>query len=316
MIRRFALACCVLAVAAISVAQPASREIAITIDDLPWVSVTGKSVDEQHRLTDDLLGALTKHGIPAIGFVNEQKLQPEGVLDDRRVALLRKWIDAGLDLGNHTFSHPDLHTTPLDTYLREIERGDAVTRKLLSAVGKQPRYFRHPFLRAGRSLETKRSVEGFLTARGYHVAPVSVDNYDYVFAAAFDRVAPQGEAKQQEVAAAYLLYMTDIVAYYEQQSMAIVGREIRQISLLHANALNARMLDPLARMLKDRGYKFITLDRALEDPAYKSEDTFVGPGGITWLHRWALTQGKRGKIFAGEPAVPEWIERAAAPPKG
>jgi hypothetical protein len=41
--------------------------------------------------------------------------------------------------------------------------------------------------------------------------------------------------------------------------------------------------------------------------------TFVGPGGITWLHRWALTQGKRGGFFAGEPTVPEWIEHAALP---
>ena len=36
--------------------------------------------------------------------------------------------------------------------------------------------------------------------------------------------------------------------------------------------------------------------------------------GITWLHRWALTEGKRGTFFAGEPIVPDWIEKAAAAP--
>ena len=40
-------------------------------------------------------------------------------------------------------------------------------------------------------------------------------------------------------------------------------------------------------------------------------DTYVGPAGITWLHRWALTAGKRGPFFAGEPTVPQYIERAA-----
>jgi hypothetical protein len=49
----------------------------------------------------------------------------------------------------------------------------------------------------------------------------------------------------------------------------------------------------------------------LEDPAYALEDTFTGSGGITWLHRWALTQKKPNAFFAGEPVVPDWISRAA-----
>ena len=54
--------------------------------------------------------------------------------------------------------------------------------------------------------------------------------------------------------------------------------------------LNADGFDDLAAMFERRGYAFITLERALEDPAYQSADTFVGNGGITWMHRWALTQ--------------------------
>lgn len=57
------------------------------------------------------------------------------------------------------------------------------------------------------------------------------------------------------------------------------------------------------------GYEFVSLEAALEDPAYASADDYFGPSGITWLHRWALTQGKRGAFFAGEPEVPEWIGR-------
>jgi hypothetical protein len=49
----------------------------------------------------------------------------------------------------------------------------------------------------------------------------------------------------------------------------------------------------------------------LQDPAYQSTDEYVGSGGITWLHRWALTQGKRGEFFKGEPEVPAWVEQAA-----
>lgn len=61
-------------------------------------------------------------------------------------------------------------------------------------------------------------------------------------------------------------------------------------------------------MYRRRGYAFVPLEQALRDPAYASEDTYTGPAGITWLHRWALTQGRRGAIFAGEPTVPEWVQ--------
>ena len=64
-------------------------------------------------------------------------------------------------------------------------------------------------------------------------------------------------------------------------------------------------------MFRARGYRFVSLDRALEDSAYRHRDEYYGPAGITWLHRWAMTDGKRGTIFAGEPPVPEWIEQAS-----
>lgn len=283
-----------------------TRQVCFTIDDLPWVSAVPLSQDATAKHTRGLLAALRANRIPAVGFVNERKLQTDGKIDPRRVELLQLWLDAGLELGNHTFSHLDLHTTPLDVFQQNVVQGEAVTSKLLAASGKRLRYFRHPMLHTGRTLETKRGLEAFLAARGYRVAPVTIDNYDYLFARAYDRASDKEKAR---ILGTYLDYMTAVVAYYEQQSQVIVGREIRQTLLLHANALNADAVVSLARMFQRRGYEFISLDQALEDPAYKLEDTYTGQAGMTWLHRWAITQGKNG-IFAGEPTVPEWIERA------
>jgi hypothetical protein len=66
--------------AAASVRQDArpARTIAITIDDLPTVSVLGNGVERAERITRDLLAALDRAQVPAIRFVNEQKLQPGG----------------------------------------------------------------------------------------------------------------------------------------------------------------------------------------------------------------------------------------------
>jgi len=117
----------------------------------------------------------------------------------------------------------------------------------------------------------------------------------------------------RRVAAAYVPYMEAKLTFFERNSRDLVGYEMRQILLLHANAMNAEHVGALARMIEHRGYRFITLDRALEDAAYASADTYVGSGGITWIHRWALTQGVGKEFFAGEPAVPAFVAKAAQP---
>ncbi|HET7217401.1 MAG TPA: polysaccharide deacetylase family protein [Vicinamibacterales bacterium] len=293
-------------------AQRPAREMAVTIDDLPTVSVVPQSPESAAHLTAALLSGLRRQQVPAIGFVNEAKLYSEGALDARRLALLQQWIDAGLELGNHTYSHVDLHLVPAGSYIAEIERGDTMTRDLLRKAGRMPRFFRHPYLRTGRDAETRTAVREFLTGRGYRIAPVSIDNADYVFAAAFDRLTAAGDAAAaQNVRTAYIDYMEAVAAYYEQQSSRIVGREIRQILLMHANALNASAFDALAARHEARGYRFVTLEHALEDSAYAMKDEYFGPGGITWLHRWALTQKTPPSTFAGEPEVPAWVSRAS-----
>ena len=287
-------------------AQPGVvREVAVTFDDLPAsrLEVTPAELD---RLTRDLLAAVRQHGVPAVGFVNEGKLFAGATLQTARVTILRQWVEAGIELGNHTYSHADLHRTTLDDFERDVLRGEKITRDLAKVSNQRFRYFRHPYLHTGLSLQTKRTFETFLKQHGYTVAPVTIGNYEYVFAAAFDRAAA---ADRPRIRAAYLDYMASVVAYYEDQSRALLGRELRQILLLHANALNAQAFGDLAAKLKGRGYRFITLERALED--YALEDTFIGSGGITWLHRWALTQKKPNTFFAGEPVVPDWISRAA-----
>jgi peptidoglycan/xylan/chitin deacetylase (PgdA/CDA1 family) len=313
--RRALLALLALALGAAAFPSPqpaAGRRIAVTFDDLPVATrVYRDSLAALERITDAIARVSTAHRIPAIGFVNENKLLgPDGRPDPRRAALLRRWAELGLELGNHGYSHLDLHTTPLDSFQRDVARGDSVTRLVLAAAGQPaPRFFRHPFLHTGRSVETRRAFERFLAERGYRVAPVTVDNYDYVFAAAYERA--DGRVGRDSVRRTYLEYMERVLAYYEQQSLALFGREIPQVLLLHANALNADAFDDLAQMMERRGYEFVPLARAVADSAYASRDEYAGPAGITWLHRWALTQGKRGPFFAGEPEVPKWVEEMA-----
>ena len=67
----------------------------------------------------------------------------------------------------------------------------------------------------------------------------------------------------------------------------------------------------LVESLRQRGYRFIDLDTALKDPAYASEDTYTGPGGLTWLHRWAITRDVDRSLFQGEPTTASWVQEVA-----
>jgi peptidoglycan/xylan/chitin deacetylase (PgdA/CDA1 family) len=293
-------------------AQPQpTRRVAITIDDLPVVSRNFQGAADHDRITRQLVAALGAHRVPAIGFVNEGKMYRDGQVDSAEVALLRQWMRAGFELGNHTYAHLDLHIAPIDDYLAGIVRGDAITRGVLAEAGETPRYFRHPFLHTGRSLGDRARVDSVLAERGYHVAPVTIDNSDYTFAAAYDDALGRRDSVQaSRIGAAYVQYMDSVFAYYEGQTKRIIGRDMPHVLLIHASLLNADWFDRLATMIERRGYRFVSLDEALTDSAYRSADTYVGPAGITWLHRWALTRGMRGAVFAGEPEVPGWLPRS------
>lgn len=294
-----------------SAQEPAAeRTMAVTFDDLPANTLT-QTRSAQREILGGLIAALRRTGIPSIGFVNEVKLYDGGTLDPGRVALLQEWLDAGYELGNHTFSHPDLHDTPVEEYQDNIRRGEVVTRPLVEDAGRQIRYFRHPMLHTGRSGEVKAQVLSTLDSLGYRVAPVTIDNQEWVYARAYENAVLAGDSTlAARIRDSYLDYMDQIVRYYEDQSRALLGYELPQVLLLHANRLALESVGPLIETWRARGYRFITLDQALADSAYGTPDEYQGPSGITWLHRWALTQGKSGSFFAGESEVPAFVQSA------
>lgn len=99
--------------------------------------------------------------------------------------------------------------------------------------------------------------------------------------------------------------------YFEKASIASLGRAMKHVLLLHANALNADHFSALVGMMRQRGYAFVTLEEALTDSAYALPDTYAGAEGISWLQRWAITKGVDKTFFAGEPTTPEFVMQQA-----
>lgn len=285
-----------------------TRQVCFTYDDLPVVNYGITDSSYQKQLTDRLVSALVKNHIPAIGFVNERKMYNKGLVNPFQAGLLRTWADHGLDLGNHTFSHPDYNTVTYREFTKDVLRGEILTRKLLQGQGKSLKYFRHPFLHVGDTKAKADSLGDFLKEHKYTVAPVTIDNEDYLFALAYHRANSQKDtALMRQIGADFLSYIEAKVKYYERQSVTLFGREIPQILLLHASLLNADHVDALATLFRKNGYAFVTMDKALEDDAYRTKITVYGKWGISWIDRWAMSMGKKGEFFRGEPETPEYI---------
>jgi len=229
------------------------KQVAITIDDLPHAgSRVVSTFPEPQRFTKAFLEPLERARVPFIGFVNERGRG--NVTPAELRSLLDMWLDSGGDLGNHTATHPDLNRTPLEKYERDILAGEAVTRAALEPRGRKLRYFRHPFLHAGQTIETKRRLEQWLSAHGYTVAPVTLDNSDYIFASVY-----VGRKRADGILTEYIAYMQSIVDFFDRRSIEVLGRRPPQILLIHASELNRDSMPTLLDMFRKSGYTFVSL---------------------------------------------------------
>lgn len=276
----------------------AARQVAITIDDLPRGGDRGPADPAAIRaMTEQLLRPFREQKIPVTGFVNEGS----GGLPAKDLRqILDLWLDAGADLGNHSYSHLDLNEIPVEQYTADILKGEPVLRAALAARDRKIRFYRHPFLHTGPTAATKQALGEFLERHGYRVAPVTIDTDDYLFAAQYTSPGYKERVRRE-----YIPYMESVVAFFEQRSVDVVGREFPQILLIHASQMNADLMPDLLAMFRRRGYTFVSLDQALGDPAYRLPDRFVGEEGISWIHRWGHT---RGIPIRHEPDAPKWVQ--------
>ena len=90
--------------------------------------------DGPSRHTGHLLDMLRDYGIPATFFLLGSQVQ-------RNPALVRRMVGEGHEVGNHSWSHPNLRTLPPELQEEEIRATDAALR----ALGASPAYLRPPY---------------------------------------------------------------------------------------------------------------------------------------------------------------------------
>lgn len=285
------------------------KYISVTIDDMPYQHQGMFNGEKQFELVKEIIQHLQMFNIPAVGFVNEGKLFSEEKLDSSKLNILKMWLDAGLELGNHTFSHTDINKVSFEDFKEDLLKGEEITRPLAEERGIKYEYFRHPYLHSGEKEEKMLELKNLLNEINYKVAPVTIDNGEWIFAFAYNKAYKNNDVElMHKLGKDYVDYMIKKIKYWEDQSQKLFGRNIKHVLLIHANLLNAEYADELYRAIQENGYKFITLDETLEDEAYQSENNYVGKHGPSWIHRWAITKGVDESFFEGNPRLPQYLK--------
>lgn len=278
-----ALCCC---------AAAQQRTVAVTVDDLPFVGPAGQAVPGNRAL----LEAFRKHHVPVNGFVIRQSVER---LSADGARILDEWRRAGFDLGNHSYSHPNMNDLTVKEIEREILRGE-------KGLGK-PRFFRFPMNHTGDTKEKHDAVAAFLAARGYELATCTIENSDYLFSRAYVDLQAKGDTTGLErLRQEYLEYTAFEIDYFAGLGQRVFGYEPPEVMLLHANPLNAELIEQVLAMFESRGYRFVTLAEAQSDAAYRIPDTYITKFGPMWGYRWAQARGVQvdGRR---EKDPPEWV---------
>ncbi len=287
-----------------------TRTVAVTVDDLPCAncqpfaspgSPHQGSIDEANKR---LIAGLVRAHAPATGFVITKGIEQAGPIGQH---VLQLWLDAGFDLGSHSYSHPnfaDISTVQMES---DVARADAMLRPLLKANARVLQFFRFPYNDTGDTQAKHDDFAAYLKANGYQVATCTIDTSDYIFAEAYARaVGSKDLGLTDRIRKEYLAYSATEIDYYASLNRRVLGYEPPQVMLIHDSLLNADSIDDVLGLFRDRGYKFVSLSEAQHDPAYSIPDTDVTKYGIMWGYRWAKERNL-GKLGMHESEPSEWI---------
>ena len=252
-----------------------AQEIAVTLDDLPFGYSAGMTDSMKIVSTKKILTVLEDFDIKATGFVTS------GNMSEENKVILDMWLQAGHDLGNHTHRHFNFNNVSAARYISDID-----SCQLLVGDWLNTNYFRYSMLRRGNTVEKRDSVYTFLEQEGYTIAPVSIDNNEWVYNRDYSRaLAKKDEEKIIETGNEYLMHMREISLKYLKKGKELTTRDVKHILLLHANPINADYLGKVLQWYKDEGWEFITLKNALEDPIYSEKVDLVSPYGWSQIDK-------------------------------
>ena len=158
--------------------------VALTFDDLPVHSVLPAGFTRAGIATRIVDALRARRSPPVYGFINA------------KAARGRAWLDRGAqNLAGRRLSCSATTDSPIWTCARHttsaIEQDIIANEPTLQSLMPDGgwRWFRYPFLNEGDTVAKHRRIVGFLNARGYRVAQVTLSFDDWAYSEPYARCA-------------------------------------------------------------------------------------------------------------------------------
>lgn len=242
-----------------------SWPFALSCDDAPTIGSEGRDVVEDpermDRLREVLQARKVRHctayviGAAAVGQ------------EDR----LRRWLAAGFNLGNHTFSHWRASEAPVDEFVADVRRCDELLASVGAFVDGRARLFRFPSLDRGATARDRAVIADGVHALGYRIAHATVDLFDYLFeepVVAAERAADA--ALLESVLQRYAEVAAASCAYEARRVHRLLGRIVPLVAFFHCGPTSTIGLDRVLQNLAT--VRWCAQTEALDDPLYRDFD--------------------------------------------
>lgn len=248
--------------------------VALTFDDVP--AAGGLHQDETRvgivtRLIDELKA---DHLQGIYGFVNG-----DGIGDDPDLRqALKLWLAAGMNIGNHTFSHPALDDTTAEAYIHDIAINEPTLRQYDPNGGWH--WFRYPYLEEGNTTQKREAVRGWLLSNRYRIAQVTLNFQDDDWDDPYGRcLAKHDQAAIQWLEQSYMENAAEFIRVGREEQIIAFGHEVPNVLLLHETDFTTLMLPRLMELLRSQGFRFAPIAKIERNPVYSLDPREPNPGG-------------------------------------
>jgi peptidoglycan/xylan/chitin deacetylase (PgdA/CDA1 family) len=215
-------------------------------------------------IAKSIIESLRRHKAPAAyGFINGKAVTDRA----EDMAVLKAWHAAGLPLGNHAYSHMDLHTNDVSAFEQDVLANESTLQSLMGA--EDWHWFRYPYLREGDTGDKHRAVLAFLGEHHYKVAQVTLSFDDYAYNDPYARCLATNDTQGIDwLKQSFLSRAATNLVWAQDAARQLFGRDIKHVMLLHIGGFQTVMLSPLLDLLAQRGFALTTLEDAQSDSAY------------------------------------------------
>ncbi len=189
-----------------------SKYVCLSFDDGPNLGMDSTM--------NDMLDVLQKHSVRASFFLIGNKI------DANNAAVIKRAVEMGCDIENHSWSHHDMAKLSSEQILEEYKKTDEA---IISVTGKKPEFFRPPYISVSETL-------------------FSLIKVPFICGYACDDWLPDFGADER----------------LEMMLSGTGDGVIFLLHVMEKNSLTVEVVDRAIPILKSQGYEFLTVPELFE----------------------------------------------------